>query len=152
MPTPLGEGYRGPDGAVGYLLRQAQLALRRAIDTALRDMGLTTPQFSLLSVLDVEPGLSGAELARASMLTPQTTNGIIAALERDGRIHRAAHPRDRRLLQIAVTAAGRSLVVQARERVLEVERRMTADLSDTQRTQFRRWLVACARSLDVEAR
>ncbi len=77
MATRLGEGFRGPDGAVGYLLRQAQLTLRGALGAALRELGITTPQYSVLSVLDVEPGLSGAELARTSMLTPQTTNGIL---------------------------------------------------------------------------
>jgi DNA-binding MarR family transcriptional regulator len=151
MPVRLGEGFRGPDGAVGYVLRQAQLTLRRALDTALRELGITTPQFSLLSVLEVEPGLSGAGLARASMLTPQTTNGILVALERRGDVERTRDARDGRVLQVQLTDAGRTLVAQARGRVQEVERRMTAELSDREVAQFRRWLVACARSLDPDA-
>jgi DNA-binding MarR family transcriptional regulator len=151
MAVQLGEGFRGPDGAVGYLLRQAQLTLRRAVDAALRDLGLTTPQFSLLSVLEAEPGLSGAELARASMLTPQTTNGILVALERKGRIRRTPDARDGRVLQLQITDGGHALLAQARERVLTVERRMTAQLSDAETTQLRHWLVTCARSLDAHA-
>jgi DNA-binding MarR family transcriptional regulator len=151
MPVRLGEGFRGPDGAVGYVLRQAQLTLRRALDAALRDLGITTPQFSLLSVLEVEPGLSGAKLARASVLTPQTTNGILVALERSGHVDRTPDDRDGRVLQVQLTDAGRALVAQARERVQEVERRMTAELSDAEVAQLRRWLVACARSLDPDA-
>ncbi len=151
MPVRLGEGFRGADGAVGYLLRQAQLTLRRALDTALRDLDLTTPQFSLLSVLEVEPGLSGAELARVSMLTPQTTNGILVALVRRGHVDRTRDGRDGRVLQVQLTDAGRALVVQARGRVEEVERRMTAELSGREVAQLRRWLVACARSLDPDA-
>lgn len=151
MEARLGCGFRGPDGAVGYLLRQAQLTLRRAMDAALRDLGITTPQFSLLSVLEVEPGLSGVALARASMLTPQTTHGILVALERNGRISRTPDARDGRVLQIQLTAAGLALLAQARERVREVERRMTAQLSDVEATQLRHWLVACARSLDSDA-
>jgi DNA-binding MarR family transcriptional regulator len=148
MVSRVGEGFRGPDGAVGYLLRQAQLSLRRAIDAALRDLGLTTPQFSVLSVLDVEPGLSGADLARASMLTPQTVNGIVLALERAGRIERTPAPRDRRVLQVRLTESGRALLGTARTRVAAVEQRMTVALGDDQVAQLRAWLVACARALD----
>jgi DNA-binding MarR family transcriptional regulator len=148
MITRVGEGFRGPEGAVGYLLRQAQLSLRRAIDAALRGLGLTTPQFSVLSVLEAEPGLSGAELARASMLTAQTMNGILIALERAGHIVRNPDPRDRRALQVRLTDPGRALLDQARAQVSVVERRMTAALTDAQIAQLREWLVACARALD----
>ncbi|HZD69083.1 MAG TPA: MarR family transcriptional regulator [Actinomycetes bacterium] len=147
MVTRLGEGFRGPDGAVGYLLRQAQLTLRGALDEALRDLGITTPQYSVLSVLEVEPGLSGAQLARTSMLTPQTTNGILVALERAGHIVRTPATGDGRVLRARPTDAGRALLDEARERVAEVERRMTAPLTDQQAAQLRQWLVACARAL-----
>lgn len=70
--TPIGAGFRGPDGRVGYLLRQAHQAFRAAARAELGTLGLTLPQYSVLSVADAEPGLSGAELARESMLTPQT--------------------------------------------------------------------------------
>lgn len=147
MPTRLGEGFRGPDGAIGHLLRQAQLALRAALDAALRDLGLTTPQFSVLSVLEAEPGVSGAALARDSMLTPQTVNSIIVALERAGRVERAPDPRDGRVLQVRLTDPGRALVDEARRRALDVERRMTARLTDAQQTELRCGLVACACAL-----
>jgi DNA-binding MarR family transcriptional regulator len=151
MPVRPGEGPRGPDGALGYLVRQTQLTLRRALDDALRDLAVTTPQFSLLSVLDLEPGLSGADLARASMLTPQTTHGIVLALERRGLVDRATDAADRRVRQVTLTDAGREVLRDARDRVLEVERRMTAPLTDVETEQLRHWLVACARSLEETA-
>jgi DNA-binding MarR family transcriptional regulator len=119
-----------------------------AIDAELRGLGVTTPQFSVLSVLEVEPGLSGAALARASMLTAQTIDGILVALERAGHIERTADPRDRRVLQVRLTGAGRALVDAARVRVAAVERRMTAALADAEVAQLRERLVACARALD----
>lgn len=151
MVARVGEGFRGPGGALGYLVRQAQLSLRRAIDAALRDLGLTTPQFSVLSVLEVEPGLSGANLARASMLTAQTMNGILVALERAGHIERTPDPRDRRVLQARLTDPGRALLSDARVRVAAVERRMTAALAADQVAQLREWLAACAVALEDPA-
>ena len=82
MPMPLGQGFRGPDGRVGYLLRQAQHTLRTAMYQPLAEIGITAAQYSVLSVADAEPGLSGAELARDTMLTPQSVNAIVVHLER----------------------------------------------------------------------
>ena len=80
MATMIGDGFRGPDGRVGYLLRQANQAFRAAVQSGLGPLGLTLPQYSVLSVADAEPGLSGAELARDSMLTPQASDEIISLL------------------------------------------------------------------------
>ena len=129
MPTNLGEGFRGPDGRVGYLLRQAHQAFRAAAQTELAALGLTFPQYSVLSVADAEPGLSGAELARDSMLTAQTTNEIITLLVAAELLERRPDKRDKRLRRIEVTATGRKLVARARPLVHEVEARMTRSLS-----------------------
>src|ERR1700722_5332318 len=106
MPTPLGEGFRGPDGRVGYLLRQAQHTLRTAMYAPLAEIGITAAQYSVLSVADAEPGLSGAELARDTMLTPQSVNAIVVHLERAGLIERRADARDQRLRRIYVSPSG----------------------------------------------
>ncbi len=50
MPMPLGQGFRGQDGRVGYLLRQAQHALSAAMYQPLADLGITAAQYSVLSV------------------------------------------------------------------------------------------------------
>src|SRR3712207_8022525 len=68
-------------GRVGYELKRAQHALRSEMDGALRGVGLTTPQYAALSVLEGEEGISGALLARRCFVTPQTMNGILVNLE-----------------------------------------------------------------------
>jgi DNA-binding MarR family transcriptional regulator len=147
MPTNLGEGFRGPDGRVGYLLRQAHQAFRAAAQTELATLGLTFPQYSILSVADAEPGLSGAELARDSMLTAQTTNEIIRLLVDADLLVRRPDKRDKRLRRLEVTAAGRKLVARARPVVHGVEERMTRSLSATDEARLRRCLSACASNL-----
>jgi DNA-binding MarR family transcriptional regulator len=147
MPTNLGEGFRGPDGRVGYLLRQAHQAFRAAAQTELATLGLTFPQYSVLSVADAEPGLSGAELARDSMLTAQTTNEIITLLVAARLLERRPDTRDKRLRRIEVTAAGRKLIAKARPVVHEVEARMTFSLSASDEARLRRCLSACAANL-----
>ena len=147
MVTAIGEGFRGPDGHVGYLLRQAHQAFRAAAQAELGPLALTLPQYSVLTVADAEPGLSGAELARDSMLTPQTTNEIIALLVKANLLERRPDARDRRVRRLIVTEAGQELLARARPAVHAVERRMTASLSDADLALLRGWLSDCARNL-----
>jgi DNA-binding MarR family transcriptional regulator len=147
MVTAIGEGFRGPDGHVGYLLRQAHQAFRAAAQAELGPLALTLPQYSVLTVADAEPGLSGAELARDSMLTPQTTNEIISLLVAAGLLERRPDARDRRLRRMFVTGAGRDLLSRARPAVDAVERRMTTSLSGADLAVLRGWLTDCARNL-----
>ena len=52
IPRP-GEVKRGPEGHLGYLLRQASAAFRGATDRALGELGVTTPQFAVLAAADL---------------------------------------------------------------------------------------------------
>lgn len=146
MPA-IGDGFRGPDGRVGFLLRQAHQAFRAATQAGLDPLGLTLPQYSVLSVAAAVPGSSGAELARESMVTAQTANEIIAALVEAGLLARRPDDRDRRLRRLDVTPAGRALLSRARHAVHAVEQRMTASLPPTHAARLRVWLTACAENL-----
>lgn len=148
MPVPLGEGFRGPEGRVGYLLRQAQHTLRTAMYQPLAEIGITAAQYSVLSVADAEPGLSGAELARDTMLTPQSVNAIVVHLERAGLLERRPDARDQRLRRIYVSLAGREALAVARPAVWAVERRMVASLTAAEQATLRRQLTECALALD----
>jgi DNA-binding MarR family transcriptional regulator len=109
IPSP-GEAMRGPQGHLGYLVRQASVALRGAMDRGLAELGITTPQFSVLTMIAAYPGLSGADLARLTFLTPQTINVIVRNLERDGAIAKTAHATHGRILRLQATAQGQTLL------------------------------------------
>src|ERR1700754_120597 len=127
VPAP-GEGKRGEQGYLGYLLRQAHAAVRLKMERALADLGVTTPQFAVLTMLNAYPGLSGADVARVALLTPQTVGVIIGNLERDGAIQKTPHPVHGRMLQWTLTRRGAALLGKCRNRVNAVERRLVAGL------------------------
>jgi DNA-binding MarR family transcriptional regulator len=87
-----GEGKRGEAGYLSYLLRQAAGAVRLRLERRLADLGVTPPQFLVLTMLDAYPGVSGADIARMASLTLQTVHGIIGNLERAGLTAHSAHP------------------------------------------------------------
>jgi DNA-binding MarR family transcriptional regulator len=149
-PPPLGAGKRGEDGHIGYLLRQAQAAARLTMERTLADLGVTPPQFAVLTMLNAYPGLSGADVARVALLTPQTVGVIIANLERDGAIQKTPHPIHRRVLQWTLTRHGSDLLDQCRRRVTGVERRLVAGLGAREETIIRRWLSKIALDLQED--
>jgi DNA-binding MarR family transcriptional regulator len=146
-PPPPGQGKRGEQGYLAYLLRQAQAATRLAMERALADLGVTSPQFVVLTMLRAYPGLSGADLARVALQTPQTVGVIIHNLERDGAIKKAPHPIHGRVLQWTVTRRGAALLEQCRRRADAIERRLAAGLTTKAQAVIRRWLAKIAADL-----
>ncbi len=116
IPKP-GEGKRGPEGYLAYLVRQASVALRTAMDRALQDVDATGPQFMVLTMIVAYPGLSGADLAKLTFLTPQTINVIVSNLERDGAIVKTAHATHGRILRLHATAKGQALLKRCRAHI-----------------------------------
>lgn len=145
----IGEGKRGERGHIGYLLRQAQTAHRQAMERALSAFGVTPPQFSVLTMLVAYPGASGADIARLSMLTPQTVSVIVTNLERMQAIVRTPHVLHGRVLQIEVTPAGNDLLAQCKSSVEAVDQALLVGLSSDERQVVRRWLVFIATELRV---
>jgi len=149
-PPPPGEGKRGEAGYLGYLLRQAQAANRLRLERTLADLGVTPPQFVVLTMLNAYPGLSGAELARVALLTPQTVGVIIGNLERDGAIIKSPHPVHGRVLQWTLTRHGTALLAKCRRRVMAVEQRLAAGLGRSAETTIRRWLARIAAEMQED--
>ena len=61
-------------------LRRTQHAVRTRLDTDLAETGLTTPQYTVLAVLERESELSASDLGRELGMTAQTMNVITAAI------------------------------------------------------------------------
>jgi DNA-binding MarR family transcriptional regulator len=145
-----GEGKRGEQGYLGYLLRQAHAAVRLTTERSLADLGVTSPQFAVLTMLNAYPGLSGADVARLTFLTPQTVGVIIRNLERDGAIVMTPHPVHGRIQQWTLTSRGATLLKACRERVIALEKRLARDLDTKAETAIRRWLAGIAADLQED--
>jgi DNA-binding MarR family transcriptional regulator len=146
-PPPPGRGKRGENGYLAYLLRQAQAATRLTLERALADLGVTPPQFAVLTMLRAYPGLSGADLARVALLTPQTVGVIIRNLERSGAIKKTPHPVHGRVLMWTLTRRGGTLLDKCGRHVRALERRLATGLTAKAQTTVRRWLSKIAADL-----
>lgn len=143
VPAP-GEGKRGEQGYLGYLLMQASAANRHRMERLMGDIGVTPPQFLVLTMVGAYPGLSNADLARLCALTPQTVNVVVARLESDGAITRRPHAVHRRIRMIELTRQGEALLAECRPRARTIDQELLHGLSEHDEQVIRRWLVRIA--------
>ncbi len=132
---------------VGYVVKRVQQALGAQMSQALSDHGLTNAQYAALSALEADPGLSNAELARRSFVTPQTMNQVVAQLERAGLVQRRPHPVHGRILETRVTPRGEAALALAHAAVLAIEARMVSGLTAAEQAQLLAALRRCAEGL-----
>ncbi len=130
-----------------YAVKQVELAVRARLDEVVRLAGLTTSTYTALTVLERRTGLTTAELARNSFVTPQAMADIVTALERRDLIGRHADPGHGRRRLISLTAAGRAVLAELAPAVAALEERMLADLDGEARAALRRALNACRSAL-----
>src|ERR1700721_1559985 len=77
------------------------------MDTALDEIGLTTPVYAAMTVIDQHPNISKADLARLCFVRPQSMTRVMTEMERPGGGTRAAPPAHGRILPTRLTARGR---------------------------------------------
>jgi DNA-binding MarR family transcriptional regulator len=110
-----------------WLLKQAFHFSLTTVNEAISGHGVTTAQIGLMRQLANEPGLSGAELARRLLISPQGAQLALAALERRGLVERKKDPQHGRIMQSYLTDEGRAVTsavlsdaIAAHERVFGV--------------------------------
>ena len=90
-------------------LKQAWYFALTAVNDAVSSHGVSTAQIGMLRQLATEPGLSGAELARRLLITPQGVQLALKALEERGLVQRKPDPAHARILQAYLTDSGRDV-------------------------------------------
>jgi DNA-binding MarR family transcriptional regulator len=142
----VGEAKRGAEGYLTYLLRQANASVRLALDRALAKENMTHPQQSTLTMIRAYEAISAADLARLTMLTPQTIDGIVRALERRGAIRKERDRVHGRILRLIVTDEGRELNKRCRALTAPIESTLKARMSADAERVIRQWLVDVAKA------
>jgi DNA-binding MarR family transcriptional regulator len=133
---------------ISYVVARLERAIRGEISARVRPHGLTTLQYTTLSVLNRHGApLSNAQLARRAYMTPQAMSEVIDALEGKGLIKRNRDPNHGRLLPAKLTAKGRLVLAECELEVGEMEDRMLAGLSARERAVFRKSLKSAVRAL-----
>lgn len=131
---------------VAYLVKSLERALRVRLDEALTPCGVSTPEYTALSVLRERDGLSSAQLARRVCISAQAMNQVVLRLEERGLIRRENEAG--RVLRASLTSAGAALLARCDRATLPVEERLLSGLSRVEIAAFRRTLLSSLAALD----
>lgn len=116
-----------------WLLKRVFHYGHRAVNEAVRAYGVTPTQMGALNRLVAEPGLSGAELARRLLVTPQAAQLALTALEHRGLVERHPDANHGRIVRTYLTAEGERVVGLCMKRAVDAEEQFLAVLDGDER-------------------
>lgn len=94
---------------LGYNARRTALAVISVFLQRMEPYGLRPVDFSVLSVIAHNPGVTSRQICAALDILPPNLVGMIKSLEKRGLIERRPHPTDRRAQGLHLTAHGQTL-------------------------------------------
>ena len=100
------------DGQLCFSLYGASIAINRAYKPLLDELGVTYPQYLVLSVLWEVDGQTIGAIAERLSLEPSTITPLVKRLEQAGFVDRQRNPDDERQVRVSLTAKGRDLRAQ----------------------------------------
>ena len=118
---------------MGYNARRAALSIIELFLERLAPYGLKPVDFSVMSTIQHNPGVTSRQLCASLNLLPPNLVGLIQSLESRGLIERKPHPHDGRAVGLHATPKGQALMVQAEQTATELEIEKTAKLTPAER-------------------
>lgn len=111
-------------------LHQANRQASLHIDTLLADLSVTAQEGQLLAFVSARNGVPVTAIVRLLGVPKSTVTSLLQRLETAGLTRRSDNPDDARSWLVLVTAKGRRIGAAARERVMDLERRIQTRISE----------------------
>lgn len=125
---------------MGYNARRAALKAIGLFSQRMVDFGLTPVDFSVLSLIGHNPGITSRQLCSALNILPPNLVGKISAMEQRRLIERRPHPQDGRAVGLHLSAEGEQLMAQAEQSASQLEDQVTGGLTAAEKKTLLRLL------------
>lgn len=125
---------------IGYNARRAALSIIGVFLERMAMYGVRPVDFSVLSLIRHNPGITSRQLCAALGLLPPNLVLMLNQLEARQLLDKRPHPTDGRAVALHLSATGHSLMNEAETTASQLERDATAHMSDHQRTTLMRLL------------
>ena len=125
---------------LGYNTRRASLTIIGRFIERMAAFELRPVDFSVLSLIGHNPGITSRELCHALHILPPNMVGFLKAFEKRDLIDRTPHPTDGRAMGLALTAKGQQLMQQAEAAAIESDSNAAHQLSPAEQKTLMRLL------------
>jgi DNA-binding MarR family transcriptional regulator len=120
----------------GFLARRLHQISVAIFKDGMSGLGLTPVQFGALSIVAVSPGIDQAAVGLELGVDRANNGDVLNRLEKLGLIVRRDAPHDRRTKKVYLTKRGRQMLLNAHERLPDIQKRFLSPLSSSQRKLF----------------
>jgi DNA-binding MarR family transcriptional regulator len=114
---------------LGYNARRAALAVIDVFVERMAPFQLKPVDFSVLSLVRHNPGITSRQLCSALGILPPNLVGMVNTLEKRALVERQPHPRDGRAMGLHLTSQGEKLMRDAEKTAAELEAEVASRLS-----------------------
>jgi DNA-binding MarR family transcriptional regulator len=128
------------EALLGYNTRRAALHIIGAFMQNMADFDLRPAEFSVLSLIRHNPGITSRQLCAALNILPPNLVVILKQFEKRGLIARKPHPTDGRAIGLSLTDKGDTLVAAAEEVSASSDLSATQSLTAAERKTLTRLL------------
>lgn len=122
---------------LGFNLALASAIFIRDVNAACGELGISAKQFSILSMIANNYGISQVDIAAALMTDRATMMAIVDRLEARKLISRERSKIDRRRQHLILTARGVEVLTEARRAIKQSEQRLLRGLAPKDVTRLR---------------
>ena len=137
--------------SASHLLHRAQQMAANKSASALRDAGITLRQFSVLSAIAEEEGVSQSKLVDVTGIDRSTLADMAARMEAAKLIKRVQSKTDARAKSLTLMAAGRKALVKATPGVLKADALLLDSVAVSRRGTFLKTLGTLADEGEAQA-
>jgi DNA-binding MarR family transcriptional regulator len=117
---------------IGYNARRAALAVIEVFLDRMAVYGLRPVDFSVLSLITHNPGITSRQLCTTLGILPPNLVGMINAFEKRQLVNRKPHPRDGRAMGLHLTPAGQKLMRDAERTAAQLEAEVAGRLTPSE--------------------
>ena len=121
---------------IGYVLRRAQLVVFQDFFQAFAPFNISPAQFSVLTVIERNPGLTQSQVAAALGIKRTNFVGLLDELERRALAERRQAARDKRSYALYLTSDGVTLMRKLKPVLKAHESRMIARIGESGRDRL----------------
>jgi DNA-binding MarR family transcriptional regulator len=125
---------------LGYNTRRATLTIISRFIERMAEFDLRPVDFSVLSLIGHNPGITSRELCSALNILPPNMVGFLKAFEKRDLIERTPHPTDGRAMGLSLTQNGQQLMQKAEAAAIESDSSAAHQLSAAEQKTLMRLL------------
>jgi DNA-binding MarR family transcriptional regulator len=124
------------ESLLGYNARRASLTILQVVFERMATLGLRPVEFSMLSLIHHNPGITSRRLSEALAIQPPNLVGKVANMLERGWITRQTDAQDKRALVLTLSPEGLAIIEKAEKLAEELEKAASLQLTEEERNSL----------------